>query len=303
MNRFPRWVLGLGLAAALGAGSLVVVGMASASTGSGSPPSSTGSAVGGFLSDLASHLGISRSTLETAIKQTESDQVQQRLTAGKITAATAQKLDQRIQKSSGILLPRRAGRPGMPQPVNLMQAASTYLGIPVSQIRADLRGGQSLNAIAAAQPGKSASGLAAALEAAAQSHLQKQLTAGKITAAGEQRRLSRFDAMLPKLLARAGGPAAPARPSLPKILPVVSRYLGISVAQIRADLRGGQSLNAIAAAQSGKSASGLAAALEAAAESHLQKQLTAGKITAAQEGQRLARLESRLPKILAHVSA
>ena len=211
MNGFPRWVLGLGLAAALSAGSLVAVGMASASTGTGSTPSGTTSVVSGFLSDLAGHLGISQATLETAIKQTETDQVHKLLIAGKLTAATAQRLDRRIQDSTGILLPHPLGRVAMPQPVHLLPAASRYLGIPVSRLRADLRAGQSLDGIANAQTGKSAGGLRAAIAAAAQSRLQQQVTAGKLTAAREQQRLARLDALLPKVLARVPGPKSLSR--------------------------------------------------------------------------------------------
>jgi hypothetical protein len=164
-----------------------------------------------FISDLASHLGISVSTLQTALKQTETDQVQKLQSAGKITASTAAKMEQRIQSGNGLPIPFGPGRgfrPGgmRPAPVNVLQTAATYLGLTPAQLRTDLQGGKSLNEIADAQSGKSASGLQAAVISAAQTALQKQVTAGTITAAQEQTRLTGFEQSLTKLLSRTGLP-------------------------------------------------------------------------------------------------
>lgn len=222
--RIPRWVLGVSVAAAVVGSGVVTAGIVSAaSTTAGSTTSSSSSAsstpqkpLGTFLRDLASHLGVSVSTLQSALKQTEIDQVQHLQQSGKITASRAQTIEQRIQAGTGLPLPfgtRPAPGRGMrPGPVSVWRTASQYLGLTSAQLRTDLRSGQSLDAIANAQSGKSAAGLKAALISAAQTALQKQVTAGRITATQEQTRLTAFEHMLTNLLTRTGLAAGPHRP-------------------------------------------------------------------------------------------
>lgn len=306
MTVLPRWVLGMGLAAILGTSGLIVAGAAAASTShthsrSGGPAATRVGAGGWFLENLAGHLGVSTATLETAVRQSETDQVAKLLAAGRITAARAQALDRRIQRSKGVILPMRMTRRA-PAVATLLPAAASYLGMTVPQLRADLRQGQSLDAIANAQGGKSAAGLQAALVAAAERRVQAQVTARRLTAAQEQARLAQLERRLPRLLARSDGGAWTARRLPAQLLDLASTYLGVSTDQIRADLRAGQSLNAIANAQPGKSAAGLAATVTAAIQSRLQAQLTAGKITGAQEQTRLNRAKAVLTRILARTA-
>ena len=228
--RVPRWVLGAGLAATLAGSGLITAGLVSAassttstatsSSTSGSTStssSSTGSTttsnkVSTFINDLAKNLGISVSTLQTALKQTETQQVQNLQTAGKITSSTASKIEKRIQAGNGMPMfgmgpgfGRGFGPGGMaPGPVNVLQTAASYLGLTQAQLRTDMQSGKSLNAIANAQSGKSASGLQAALIAAAQTALGKQVTAGTITSAQEQTRLAGFEKNLTNILSRTG---------------------------------------------------------------------------------------------------
>ena len=216
--RMARWIAGAGLAASVvGAGFLGTGVVAAASGGTSgtsstsatAPASSASTGLSAFESDLAAKLGVSLSTLQTALQQTESDQVQQLQSKGVLSATTAQKLDQQIQAGGGLRLLMRlaGGRPsGTP---SLLQTASQYLGLPVSQIRTDMKNGQSLNAIANAQAGKSASGLQAALVAAEQSVLQQKVAAGTITATQEQTRLTNFEKRLGTLLSKAGMPQRP----------------------------------------------------------------------------------------------
>ena len=230
--RVPRWVLGAGLAATLAGSGLITAGLVSAassttastatsSSTSGSTSGSTstsGSSAGTpnkvstFINDLAKNLGTSVSTLQTALKQTETQQVQNLQTAGKITSSTASKIEKRIQAGNGMPMfgmgpgfGRGFGPGGMaPGPVNVLQTAASYLGLTQAQLRTDMQSGKSLNAIANAQSGTSASGLQAALIAAAQTALGKQVTAGTITSAQEQTRLAGFEKNLTNILSRTG---------------------------------------------------------------------------------------------------
>lgn len=215
--RMARWIAGAGIAASVAGVGLLGTGVVSAASNptSGTPVASTtapassrATGLSAFETDLAGKLGVSVSTLQTAVQQAESDHVQQMQSAGVITATTAQKLDQQIQAGNGMrLLMRLVGKHHGAMP--LLQKASQYLGLPVSQIRSDLRNGQSLNAIANAQTGKSASGLQAAFVAAEQAALQKKVTAGTITATQEQTRLTNFEKRIGTLLSKPGRPKGP----------------------------------------------------------------------------------------------
>ena len=79
---------------------------------------------------------------------------------------------------------------------------------------------------------------------------------------------------------------------------VAAQYLGITGATLRGELRSGKSLAQIAAATPGKSAGGLKAAIEAAAKARLAKAVSSGRLTGAQEQERLGHLSSRLETLL-----
>jgi hypothetical protein len=171
-------------------------------------------------------------------------------------------------------------------------AIATYLGLTADEVRADLQKGQTLAQIAVAQ-GKTVNGLEAAIVADAKAHLDAEVTAGTITAAQETSRLadltSHVDDLVNSTGPRAetsglrGGPGGAA----------IADYLGLTAAQLRADLMNGQTLVQIAAAQ-GKTVTGLEAALVADAKTHLDAAVAAGKLTAAQEATMLADLTSHV---------
>jgi hypothetical protein len=111
---------------------------------------------------------------------------------------------------------RRAGlagrRPGMRPPRGMLQAASSYLGLSVQQLRADLRCGQSLDQIADSVPGDSAAGLQAVLQSTLQADLGRAVAAGRLSAAREQRILTMFQSRWPKWMARGGHGSSPSAP-------------------------------------------------------------------------------------------
>jgi hypothetical protein len=65
-------------------------------------------------------------------------------------------------------------------------AAAAYLGVPRAQLRAELRAGRTLAAVAQATRGKSASGLIAAIVSGARLRLDASVAAGRLTAAREK---------------------------------------------------------------------------------------------------------------------
>jgi hypothetical protein len=90
----------------------------------------------------------------------------------------------------------------------------------------------------------------------------------------------------PGAVAMPGGPGGPGTPA-------IAEYLGLTQAQLRADIQGGQTLAQIADAQ-GKSVSGLEAAIVADAKTHLDAAVAAGKLTTSQEATILADLSSHV---------
>jgi hypothetical protein len=80
-------------------------------------------------------------------------------------------------------------------------------------------------------------------------------------------------------------------------------YLGVDRKTIRADLKRGQTLSRIANAQAGKSAAGLEQAITTAVKAKLDARVAAGKLAADREARILARLQTRLDKLVNRVFA
>jgi hypothetical protein len=79
-------------------------------------------------------------------------------------------------------------------------AVTSYLGLTPAQIKADLAAGQTLAQIANAIPGKSASGLVAAIVASLKTKLDAVVTAGKLSATTESTILTRFNTKVTALV-------------------------------------------------------------------------------------------------------
>ena len=141
-------------------------------------------------------------------------------------------------------------------PAGLLGSAATYLGTTPASLFTQLRSGKTLAQIADATSGKSAAGLIAALLADAKQHL------GSNAPSDLEQRVTDF--------VNGKRPTLPGRPGFgrPRFsgLDVVTTYLGISNIDLLAQLRAGKTLAQIANATSGKSASGLIAALVADAK-------------------------------------
>jgi hypothetical protein len=78
----------------------------------------------------------------------------------------------------------------------------------------------------------------------------------------------------------------------------VTSYLGLTPAQIKADLAAGQTLAQIANAIPGKSAAGLIAAVAASLKTKLDAAVTAGKLSATIEATILRRLNAKVTAVV-----
>ena len=140
-----------------------------------------------------------------------------------------------------------------------LDAAATYLGLTVDQLRTQLAAGKSLADVATAQ-GKSVSGLVDALVADLKTHLDRAVSAGRLTGAQESTILADATSRITTMVNTAGLPArAGDRAGL---MHAAAQYLGLTDAQLETRLDAGQSLAQVAAAQ-GKTVGGLEDALVA----------------------------------------
>jgi D-Tyr-tRNAtyr deacylase len=191
--------------------------------GPGGPggPGAGGSAILGsdLLTPAASFLGVSASTLEADLKAGKTlaqEAVAKGKTADDLVTAivAAQKTVLDAENAAGWITDSQEtsllstlttqitnlvnnGPPVPPaaKAPSLLQTASTYLGVSVSDLQADLKSGKTLASVATAQ-GKTADGLVAALVAVAKTSLDAQVTAGTITQAQEGTILARVTTQL-----------------------------------------------------------------------------------------------------------
>jgi hypothetical protein len=137
--------------------------------------------IGITTDQLRTEMGTDKSMADVAVAH---GKTRDGLVAALVAAETAN-LNTRI----GELVDRK----GMPQrgpgfraevmiKVDLLQTASTYLGISTTDLQTQLRAGKTLGEIAAATPGKTKDGLIAAIVASETAQIDKAVTDGKLTA-------------------------------------------------------------------------------------------------------------------------
>ena len=161
---------------------------------------------------------------------------------------------------------------------DVLTPAADYLGVSVTTLQSDLKGGKTLAQEATAK-GKTTSGLVDAIVAAEKKVLDAENGAGWITDAQETNLLANIKDAVTDLVNNGPGVPAGARVGL---LQTAADYLGLSVSDLLTDLKAGKSLADEAKAK-GKTADGLVQALLAPLKTDLDKRVTAGDITAAQE--------------------
>jgi hypothetical protein len=159
---------------------------------------------------------------------------------------------------------------------DLFASAASYLGLSRSQLRAELRSGKSLAQIAAATPGKSASGLVTTLEAAAKAKLSASA--------------ARLSSRIAAIVNSTGG----RRHARTRALSAAATYLGLSRMKLHQDLRSGDTLAQVAKSTSGKSEAGLVQALVAARKAAIATAVGAHAISQAQANSLSAKLNERV---------
>jgi hypothetical protein len=178
-----------------------------------------------FLDDVAKRLHVTPQQLTSALNGAAIDQLQAAVTAGRLTQAQANALEQRLKNGGPApLLPLTPGFAG-PRPFKAMPpgafgvgpfafgfpgfglgAAASYLGLSGTQLFQQLQSGKSLAQIATAN-GKSVAGLEQAMTAPIKKALDAAVSAKVITAAKENQLLSRYTARLSRRINEKGLPS------------------------------------------------------------------------------------------------
>ena len=172
-----------------------------------------------FLNDVASRLHVTPEQLSSALNGAYLDQLQAAVQDGRLTQAQANALQQRLKQKGAAPVapfgPFGFGRRAFPGPGRLgggfglaagpapAHAVASYLGLTDAQLLQQLSSGRSLAQIATAQ-GKTVSGLEQAITTATKTRLDKLVAAKVITAAQEQKILSRLNSRLPQAVNRQG---------------------------------------------------------------------------------------------------
>ncbi len=169
---------------------------------------------GETLAQIATAQGKTVSGLEAAIVVDATTNLDAAVTAGKLTAAQEATMladlkahvDDMVNSTGPPAGMKGGPGPGGPGGGPASQAVATYLGITVSALQSDLKGGQTLAQVATAQ-GKTVAGLEAAILADAKSHLDAAVTAGKLTAAQETTMLAGLSSHVADIVNSTGPPA------------------------------------------------------------------------------------------------
>ena len=178
---------------------------------------------------------------------------------------------------------------------DVLTPASSFLGISVSALASDLNSGKTLAQEATAK-GKTAADLISAIVASEKTVLDNEKAAGWITDAQETSLVDALTQQITNLV--DNGPPIPAT-QRPGLLQTAATYLGITLSQLQSDLQGGKTLaDEVTAVGNGKTVDGLVTALTAQAKTNLDQQVTAGKITAAQEGTLLAGITQHVTNLV-----
>ncbi|PWI57304.1 hypothetical protein [Sulfoacidibacillus thermotolerans] len=187
---------------------------------------------------------------------------------------------------------------GKHHPDQQWKELASILKISPKTLHADLKAKETIAEIAQKQ-GISTQTLTAELEANFQSHLNRAVANGKITAAQEQRLITQFDAHVGQMINRPGFmlDKRPLGTRPHGQIAKLAKLLHLSPKTLRADLKAKETIAEIAQKQ-GISTQTLTAELEAPAKTHLVKAVANGKMTIAREQAILAKMNTRISNML-----
>jgi hypothetical protein len=161
------------------------------------------------LERIAERRGITVAALEAQIRVRLRARIDEAVRAGRITEARAAELRARVNEGNlcrVVKAGHRRGHAGRAAARRMLRAAVGFLGVSSAELRAELRSGKSLQAVAEAK-GKSVAGLKAAMLAPIAERLDKAVKDGRITDSRREALLERLAKLADRLLERTLAPA------------------------------------------------------------------------------------------------
>jgi uncharacterized protein YidB (DUF937 family) len=248
---------------------------------------------------IAQTNGISEQTLITQLQANLKTQLDAAVQAGKLTASQAQNMLSHFPTQVKQFVEHKGPMPmtqgGFARRAGVgvdMRQLPQILGITSSALKSDLQSGKSIADVASSK-GISEQTLISKLQADQQTRLDQAVKSGRLTAAQEKQILSNFASHMKQFVEHKGLPAGPGgfrgHPGSGGHgnFNDLSTILGISAATLQSDFKSGQSLLSIAQSK-GMTESTLISDLTSSFKTHLDQAVQSGKMTSAQESQRLA---------------
>ena len=217
--------------------------------------------------------------------------------AGHGTAPTSPVSDAAAESSSTASpTPGTGDHPGLRGlGVDLLQQAAGVIGVSTTTLRADLRDGQTVADVAAAN-GKTAQDVVTALTSDLTTAIDKAVSDGRLTSAQASQLTSHLTQMLTDFVNSpmpAGGPGHAPAAGEGAALQAAAKAIGVSAATLASDLRTGQTVAAVAATHN-VSASSVEKAVVTAVDSRIQELVSSGRLTAAQASTLTAQASQRV---------
>jgi hypothetical protein len=259
---------------------------------------------GKTLAELAVQQGTTATALEGTLEADAKALVAQAVSKGTITTTQASQIDAHLPAMITAWVngkfPHMMFRMGPWG--GLMKDAATALNLSPTVLRQDLAQGDTLAQLAAKQ-GSTAAALEATLVKDVESQLAKAVSAGKLTAAQEQKIEANLPAMVDQMVThplRPGwGMGGMGRGAFPGLLSDAATFLKMPAATLEQDLAKGESL-ATVATNAGSSATALETALVSDVKAQIQKAVSSGKLTAAQASAMEAHLSAVIDAFVTH---
>jgi polyhydroxyalkanoate synthesis regulator phasin len=246
------------------------------------------------VNDAANELGVEPSELTAALRQALANRVDQAVEDGRLTKAEGDALKARINSGDFPLFggPYRGFKHfgHWPEPLihkDSLDTAASYLGLTEAQLRTQLNNGKTLAQVARDRD-KSVDGLIDTLVKAQNESLDEAVEEGKLTQAeanqikqGQRERIADFVNNGQLRFRFHGGDRGPGGPHFLPHFEAAASYLGLTEAQLRAQLASGKTLAQVARDQD-KSVDGLVDAIVRAQNDKLDQAVEDGRLTQAE---------------------
>jgi len=248
---------------------------------------------GETIAQLAQEKGLSVDSLVADLTAKRAAQIQQEVTDGKLTQDQANNLLNGLK--NGYTQWFNSGKPSVDWiqseiSDDRIEILSNQLGMPVNQIKDDLKSGETIAQLAQ-EKGLSVSTLVSDITASRAAELAKEVASGKLTQDQANQILANLQKGYTTWFTNGKPPDGWSdRAVADEHVEILANQLGITPGQLRDDLKSGETLDQLAQ-EKGVSVDTLVTDITANRAAELAREVAAGKITQDQANQALANLK------------